>query len=183
MIQINKQKPIKREHIKNIDETKNENVIVNNIINNPNSELADKIKDSDDELKFGGLTKKSILSLAIEEQYNEFLKTKVNNMEISNWIVEFTNYLIGLYPDEFLFKVEKTKKNSYINHKNMFMGYIALSKRLYQNNNWKQIVKTIMNDVDFSIKNDNWKSIKIEDNSLNKTSRKELYNMFLNKEV
>jgi len=183
MIQINKQKPIKIEHIRNIDETRNENVIVNNIINNSNSELADKIKDSDAELKHDGLTKKSILSLAIEEQYKEFLTTKINNIEISNWIVEFTNHLMGLYTNEFLFNVDKIKKISYINHKNMFMGYIALSRKLYKQDDWKNKTKKIMESVDFSIDNDIWKSIKINEDNLNKTSKNELYNIFIKKEV
>jgi len=178
MTQINKQKPIKNEHIKNIDETNNENVIVNNIINNSNSELADKIKESDAELKFSGLTKKSILSLAIEEQYEEFLNTKIYNIEISDWIVDFTNYLMGLYSNEFLFNVEKTKKISYINHRNMFIGYIALSRKLYKQEDWKSKTVKIMNSIDFSIENNVWKDIRINDNILNKTSRKELYKLF-----
>jgi len=182
MTQINKQKPIKREYVKNIDETKNENTIVNNIINNSNSEFADKIKESDAELKFSGLTKKSILSLAIEEQYEEFLNTKIYNIEISNWIVDFTNYLMGLYPNEFLFNVDKTKKVSYINNRNMFIGYIALSRKLYKQDDWKSKTVKIMNSIDFSIENSIWKNIRIDDNILNKTSRKELYNLFI-KEV
>ena len=183
MIQVNKQKPIKREHIKNIDETKNENVIVGNIINNSNSELADKIKDSDADLKFGGLTKKSILSVAIEEQYKELLNTKIHNIEISNWIVDFMNYLMSLNTDAFIDKIEKVKEVSYINHKNIFMGYIALSKRVYGQDDWRNKTKEIINNIDFSIENDIWNNIRINDSILNKTSRKELYKLFLNEEV
>ena len=179
MIQVNKQKPINYEHIKNMDETKNENVIVGNIINNPNSELADKIKNSDADLKHGGLTKKSTLSIAIEDQYKEFLNSKIHNIEISDWIVDFTNYLMSIYPNEFIDNIEKTKLLSYINHRNMFIGYIGLSKRFYKQDNWKNKVKDIMNNIDFSVENNIWNNIRINDNNLNKTSRKELYNLFL----
>jgi len=40
-----------------------------------------------------------------------------------------------------------------------------------------------MESVDFSIDNDIWKSIKINEDNLNKTSKNELYNIFIKKEV
>ena len=85
---------------------------------------------------------------------------------------------MGLYSNEFLFNVEKTKKISYINHRNMFIGYIALSRKLYKQDNWKSNTVKIMNSIDFSIENSIWKDIRINDNILNKTSRKELYKLF-----
>ena len=90
---------------------------------------------------------------------------------------------MGLYTNEFLFNVDKTKKISYINHKNMFMGYIALSRKLYKQDDWKNKTKKIMESVDFSIDNDIWKSIKINEDNLNKTSKNELYNIFIKKQV
>lgn len=178
MVEIDKQKPIKQEHIKNINTNLNENVVVDYIVDNSSAELAEQIKNTDTELKFGGLTKKSILATAISEQYSDLLKSKVYIKQIADWIVEVSNYFMGLYIDEFIANVSETKKYSYINHKNMFVGYIALTRYLYQKDNWKEELKEILNSIDFNVSNPIWKEIDLKNDNLTKTTRKQLYRLF-----
>jgi hypothetical protein len=178
MVQIDKQKPIDKKHTQIMDKTQNKNVVVDEIIDNSKSELAEQIRDNDAELKFGGLTTKSILSLAISEQYSEYLKSKVQIKEIADWIVDFTNYLMGIYDNEFIFNIQETKKDSYINHKNMFFGYIALSKNLYQQEDWKDKLKNVISSIDFLKGNEYWNNIKFGDGELSKSTRNDLYKLF-----
>jgi hypothetical protein len=66
MTQINKQKPIKKEFIQQMDYTKPENLVVDIIMDDKLSELAQVTKDADDYIRINrALTKKSIIAEAI----------------------------------------------------------------------------------------------------------------------
>ncbi len=168
MVQIDKQTRIKKEYIKGLDKTKLENLAVDLIIDNPIFELANKIKLSDQELKFGGYTKKSLLSTAIKDNYSEILTTKMKTRNVSTWIVEFLNY-VSEYLDE----------NNYSTNKYMFMAYIALSKILYGKENWKESVNKILSDFDFSLNNNYLSFLKsIDSNFISNHIKKKIYNLF-----
>jgi hypothetical protein len=178
MVQINEQKPIKREHTRGMNTNIIGNLVVDRI-KDGTSEFGTQIKDNDAELKFNGLTKKSILSLTIEECYKEYLGNRILINPLGDWIAEFMDYLMGLYMDEFIFNVKATKTTSYISNKNMFIGYIALSEKLYKNDNWKSILKEKMESIDFSINNPFWREIAYNsDEDLSKRTKKYLYNLF-----
>jgi hypothetical protein len=178
MVQINEQKPIKREHTRGMNTNIIGNLVVDRI-KDGTSEFGTQIKDNDAELKFNGLTKKSILSLTIEECYKEYLGNRILINPLGDWIAEFMDYLMGLYMDEFIFNVKSIKTTSYISNKNMFIGYIALSEKLYKNDNWKSILKEKMESIDFSINNPYWREIAYNsDEDLSKRTKKYLYNLF-----
>ena len=82
MVQIDKQTRIRQEYIKGLDKTKFENLAVDLIVDNPLFELANKVKLSDQELRFGGYTKKSLLSTAIKDNYSDILTTKIKTIHI-----------------------------------------------------------------------------------------------------
>ena len=82
MTQINEQKPMKKEHTKNLDSSVLGNVIVDAIRDIKTSEFAQNIKESDAELKFGGFTKKLTLSISIEECYGDKLTNKLQTRPI-----------------------------------------------------------------------------------------------------
>jgi hypothetical protein len=178
MVEINKQKPINQEHVKNMDTSSLGNAVVNAIKDIDISEFATKIKDNDRELEYGGLTKKSILAVAIEECYEITDKTQARS--IARHIADVIDHIIGLYTNEFIKNLDQTKKYSYINHKNMFYGYIALSRKLFGVKNWEDKIKEMLDKIDFSKNNEFWNDIKLCEQDMNKTSRKDLYKLFEN---
>jgi hypothetical protein len=178
MVEINKQQKMKVEHIKNLDDSTLGNNIVDAIKDISVSEFATKIKDSDDELKHGGLTKKSILSIAIEEVYKKELTNRLQVRNIAKHIANVMDFIMGLYVNEFIVNVEETKKSSFINNKNIFAGYIALSEKVYNDNNWENKIEEALSKVDFSKNNEFWNSIKLSDSDISKSTRKNLYDYF-----
>ena len=177
MTQINEQKPMKQEHIKNLDTSKLGNIVVD-AIRDTDSEFGQNIKESDAELNFGGMTKKSTLALSIEECYKEKLTNRLQAKPIAKHIASVMDYVIGLNVEAFIEHPEATQKVSYINHKNMFAGYIALSERLYGVKKWEDILEEILDKIDFSINNPFWKDIGINDSDMKKSTRNNLYKFF-----
>jgi len=176
MVQINEQKPMRQEHIKSLDTSKLGNIVVDVIKDIDTSEFALTIKDSDAELKFGGLAKKSTLALAIEECYKEKLTSRLQAKPIAKHISNVMDCIIGLHVEEFIEHPDASQ--TYINHKNMFAGYIALSERLYGVKDWEDLLEEILNQIDFSVKNSFWKDIGISDSDMKKSTRNNLYKFF-----
>lgn len=180
MSEIDKQKPIKKEFIQQMDYNRPENLVVDAIIDDKLSELAKVMKDDDNYIRLNrALTKKSIVATAIKEVYEEQLKVSTNIRNIARWIVELTDYLMGFYADEFIVNPYKVKETSMINHKNMFYGYIALSGKLYNNRDWKDLLAEKMESIDFNIDNSLWKDLGMfSPKDANKTLRDKLYKLF-----
>lgn len=169
MVQIDKQTRIRQEYIKGLDKTKFENLAVDLIVDNPLFELANKIKLSDQELRFGGYTKKSLLSTAIKDNYSEILTTKIKTRNISDWIVEFLNFI-----SEFL------NDKDYSTNKYMFMSYIALSKSMYGKGSWREDVNKILSSFDFNLSNNHLSFLKdIDGSNINNYKKNKIYNLFI----
>ena len=182
MRQKDKQKPIKREWIEQKDYSRPENLVIDVIMDDRLSELAKVTKDDDQYIKLNrALTKKSIIAEAIKECYADDLKTSINIRKIGKWIVEFTDYLMGTYDGEFIANPYTIKETSLINNKNMFYGYIALSKQLQGNSNWEELMKQKIESIDFSIDNKLWKDMALSNNKnkdAGKSLRNKLYKLF-----
>jgi hypothetical protein len=180
MRQINKQTPMKREYVEQMDYSKPENLVIEAIMDDKLSELAKVMKDDDAYIRLNkALTKKSIIATVIREKYGEQLNISTNIRAVARWIVEFTDYLMGLYVDELINNPYEIKKTSVINHKNMFYGYVALSAKLQNNRQWKELLKQKMESIDFNITNPLWKDLGMLNNKdANKSLRNKLYNLF-----
>ena len=184
MVEINKQQKMKQEHIKNMDTASLGNVVVDAIKDIDTSEFADQIKDNDKEighfeLEHFGMAKKSTLALAIEECYGDRLTNKLQIRPIAKHIANVMDYIIGLNVEAFMEHPEATQRVSYINHKNMFAGYVALSERLYEVKKWEDILEEILDKIDFSIENPFWDDIKLsKDSDMKKSTRTNLYKFF-----
>ena len=167
IVQINKQTPIKKEYISTLDKSKIENLVVDLIIDNPIFELSDKIKNTEQELKYNGYTKKSLLAMAIADNYSDLLTSKSMAKDISVWIVDFLNSIA-----EFL------NKDNLSTNKYMFLAYIGLSRRLYKASNWRESVVDIISAYDFSKNNENNIYISNLSGNLNKATKNMLYKLF-----
>ncbi|MFA5559586.1 MAG: DNA sulfur modification protein DndB [Methanofastidiosum sp.] len=177
MIQIDKQKPIKREQIKSWDLSRKENLVVSVIADDKISKLNKIMKDQEVEIRLNkALTTKNIIAEAIKDNYEIDETTDIR--ELGKWIIEFTDYLISLYPEEFITNPYAYKESSVINHKNIFYGYIALSASLRYNNRWKEVLKHKMQSIDFSKENAIWKDMGLYNRTIGKTLRKKLYKLF-----
>ncbi|MFA5557862.1 MAG: hypothetical protein WDA59_00155 [Methanofastidiosum sp.] len=174
MIQIDKQKPIRREQIKAWDLSKKENLVVSVVADDKISKLNKVMKEQEAEVKLGkALTTKNIVATAIAENYT--LDETTDIRELGKWIIEFTDYLMSLYPEEFVIGSEV---DNLINHKNMFYAYIALSAKLRYNLNWKEILKKKMESINFDKENILWREMGITSNKrANKTLRNKLYRL------
>lgn len=179
MVQIDKQKPINKSVISTKDYSKNENLVIDKIMDS-GGDLANVAKDTDSFVKNNrGLVTKLILAEAIKDNYGGQLKLDMNRKEIASWIVEFTNRLMGIYSEEFISNPYEIKKTNYINNLHMFYGYIALSAKLKDNNDWKEILKQKIESIDFNINNPIWKEIGLNgENHINKTTKNKLYKLF-----
>ena len=180
MGQKNKQKPMKREYVQVRDYDKAENMVVKLIMDDMISELAKKMQDSEEYIKNNrALTKKSIVAQAIADNYGEQLQSSINIRKIAKWIVEFTDYLMASYEEEFISDPYTIKQSSMINHKNMFAGYIALSAELHGNKEWEKILQSKMESINFNISNPMWREMGLNSNKdMNKTTREKLYKFF-----
>lgn len=179
MVQIDKQKPIKKEQIQIWDLNRKENLVVRAIENDKLSQLAKVMKEQESEIALGmGLTTKAVISKAIKENYEMTETTDIR--ELGAWIVEFTDYLLLLYPNEFIINPNRVKKYSIINNKNIFYGYIAMSATLKNNPGWKEVTKNVMENIDFSIYNEIWGNLGISNrvSSINKAMRDNIYKLF-----
>ena len=167
MVQINKQTPMKKEYIRTLDKSKLENLVVDLMIDNPIFELSDKIKVTDKELKFGGYTKKEILSLAISEIYGDILTTKMQAQKIAKWLVDFFNYISQWFD-----------KDNYTTHKYIFYSYISLSRKVFEKEEWQNIIDSIISSFDFSNSNGEITFLSHLSGNLNKVTKEKLYNIF-----
>ena len=167
MVQINKQTPIKKEYINTLDKNKIENLVVDLIVDNPLFELSDKIKNTEQELKYNGYTKKSLLATAIVDNYGDLLTQKSMAKPIADWIVNFINYL-----SQYL------NNNNFSTNKYMFMSYIALSRKLYGVTNWIDIVSKEILSYNFTKQNEDNVYISNLAGNLNKATKSKLYNLF-----
>ena len=168
MVQINKQTPIKKEYVNTLDKSKIENLVVDLIIDNPLFELSDKIKNTEQELRYDGYTKKSLLATAIADNYGDLLTHKSMAKPMADWIVNFLNYI-----NQYL------SKNDFSTNKYMFMAYIGMSRKLYGVNDWTQIVSKVFSSYDFGRDNQNNIYISNLTNNLNKSAKNKLYNLFI----
>lgn len=168
MVQINKQTPMKKEYINTLDKSKIENLVVDLIIDNSLFELSDKIKNTEQELKYNGYTKKSILAMAIADNYGDLLINKSKAKEISEWLVDFLNNI-----NQFL------NEHNNSTNKYMFMAYIGFSRKLYGVNDWEDIVSKVFSNYDFGKNNQRHNYITTLTGNLNKSIKNKLYNLFI----
>jgi hypothetical protein len=111
----------------------------------------------------------NVLSDTIEEEFK--MDTMSDAADVGDFLTEYFNFLIGVYPDEFINKIEETREESLINDNNMFVGYIVLARRMFEEGMKPRDIRKIIKDIDFS--RDVWKQIGVldEDGNLTETNK------------
>lgn len=184
MVQKNKQTPMSKEWLGTKDYNQVENRVLG-IMEDEKCKIFDIMKESDTHiLKEQALVKKSLIALAIKENYEDELiingEADGDNVRIiGRWLAEFFDYMIKIYSYDFKEKPFEVKKTSFINWKNMFFGYVALSKALKDKDNWRELFKEKMQSLDFNMTNPLWQNFgMLNTKDANATLRKNLYNIF-----
>lgn len=91
----------------------------------------------------------SILSDAIEKYYDtKSMTTREEQNEIVSWLVEFLNYLIYLFKEDFL-NYKKLKDIKWNIKPYAFAGYIMLSSYYQNTDNWKEKTKKTLEGIEF----------------------------------
>ena len=180
ILQINEQKPFRKEQKEEMDLNKKQNNIVDFIMDDRFSKFSKVIKLQESEVRFKkGLVTKNIIAEAIVDNYQ--LDDTIDIKELGKWIVEFMDYLFSLYTFEFIIDPYSIQDKSVINSKHIFYGYIALSEKLKNNSDWKQLTVNKMKSIDFSIGNELWREIGIlfnKTNKINKSVKNKIYKLF-----
>lgn len=92
---------------------------------------------------------------SIDEQFK--LETKLDSIKVGSFLTEFFNYLLGMYPNEFINNIEETRKISLINDSNIFSyGYITLARRMYEKSIAPENVYKYIEQINFNRDNSQW---------------------------
>jgi hypothetical protein len=162
IVQEDKRNPIKKAYIKSISHEKYENMIIKKINETSSSDMRGKITTDETLIRtHRALTTFEVLTEAVQNEYDK-IKTSRDAMVISEWLIEFFNELVHLYPDAFLENIKEVKENSYINHSNMFAGYVAIAKQLEGKSDWRNRLQNIMSNINFNSDNELWQELKID---------------------
>jgi hypothetical protein len=97
----------------------------------------------------------NVLSDTIEDEFK--MSTMADAADVGDFLTEYFNFLIGEYPDEFINKIEETREESVINDNNMFVGYIVLARRLFEEGLKARVIRRIIREIDFS--REKWKEL------------------------
>lgn len=151
--QLAKSTPIAKERQEYLSSSRNSDLVIKEL--RSNSELKDRISDTN---RVRTIAKEvvsyRVLKDAIEEQFS--LKTKKDVYDLSDYLKEFFNYLLGDFEDDFINNPEESRKHSILNTNNLFYGYICLARRMYEGNINARNIGKILSDVDFSKSNPMW---------------------------
>lgn len=96
----------------------------------------------------------NVLSDTIDEEFK--METRADAADVGDFLVEYFNFLFGSYQDEFIKHIESTKKESLINDNNMFVGYIVLARKMFENGIKPKEVTNYIKDILFSRENKLW---------------------------
>ncbi|MEK3917230.1 DNA sulfur modification protein DndB [Paenibacillus sp. FSL H7-0331] len=94
-------------------------------------ELKDRVETESTAVKktLNMLTNYSVLSDSINITFNP--ETTKDQYDITDFLKKFYGYLIASYPDDFTKKMAESRKVSWINHHNMFVGWTVIAKGLF----------------------------------------------------
>ncbi|MBT2759906.1 DNA sulfur modification protein DndB [Paenibacillus sp. ISL-20] len=144
--QINTVNVVKPERIRELKSEKHSDIVVRDL--QLKSDLKGKIASSTRISEIAGqLTTFDILSYSIDVVFGP--TTKLEAIEVSEYLIDFFNYLVGSFVDEFLENPNDYRKTN-INHPLMFAGYVQIAKNFKDENKNLRDLKNFVESIDFN---------------------------------
>lgn len=166
MAQISKSNPVSKTRIQELEATRFSDNVVQQL--KEESELKGRISQTN---RIHSLNRElcsyNVLADSIDEEFT--METKLEALDVGDYLVSFFDYLIGSFPEQFIHNVAETRKESLMVENSMFVGYIVLARRLYEQEIKANKVVNIIKEIDFNRDNDVWKQIGVVDEKGNLT--------------
>ncbi|MFB0831485.1 DNA sulfur modification protein DndB [Brevibacillus laterosporus] len=140
--------------------------------------IGDKISSSDS-LSSNQLVTFNVLDSIIDETFHPSNIIEAKN--VVNILKETFDSIAMCYPNAFITEIDKSKKETIVNHNYMFYGYVALAKKINDLGMPLSGVTKILSKYDFSRSNRLWQEEGILDQSKNinsKPIKKKVVNFF-----
>lgn len=154
--QKDKRNPIDKEYLESKDMENLNNDIVRRLNENSESELKGLIVTDGFLLREGfGVVLFNTMSKTIETLWNIKIRKEIN--DISDYLIEFFNELVSIFPNELKLNIKENQNKNYINHSNMFVYYLTIAKEIQNKSNWKELLYKIVNNTNFNKDNEYWK--------------------------
>lgn len=171
--------PISKPKKKQLSAKRDADIIVKELMND--SELKDRVAVAHrPKTSAGEIVTYEVLADTIHEQYK--LERKIDVHKTSAYLKEFFDILLGEYEEQFLINPLETKKDSVMVENNMFVGYLTLARRMYEEGIDAINVIDYIDKIDFSKNNELWKEIGFlkNDGTMNETklARKSIKDFF-----
>lgn len=154
--QIAKASPISRTRIQELEANRLSDTVVQQL--REESDLKGKISQTNRVHYIGSeLVAYNVLADTIDEQFK--METRADAADVGDFLVEYFNFLLDSFKEEFIDKPDETRKVSLINDNNMFVGYITLARRMFEDNIKPKEVRKYIKDINFNRDNDLWISV------------------------
>ncbi len=174
IVQKNKQNKISERHIKSLAVGEYQNSIVKEINTNSKSDLQGKIATDLSQIKTGdAYVTFDILANSIKYCFiknKNLIKTKRDERKTIEYLVDFLNEVYGIFYDEF------NKKDSFVKSNIAFVSYIVLAAELYKDKNWRNKLESILNKIDYSYNNKEFKQLIPSNNKITTSVIKKVIN-------
>lgn len=177
--QFAKQTPLSKTRQKQLSKPRESDSVVSELVRQ--SELRGKVSTSTSpSLKNKEIVSYNVLANTIDEEFK--FERAVDAHKISRYLKNYFDILLSSYPEQFIENPLHWKKESVMVENNMFVGYIVLAKRMYENDIPEIDLLNYIEKIDFDRDNPLWKDIGFlnESGSLNETnlSRKNIRDYF-----
>lgn len=162
--QLAKATPITKSRQKQLSEDRYADIIVNNI--SSRSELSGRITNNKrPNIQKNELVSYDVLADSIDKYFSVNRNYEVHR--VSEYLIEFFDYLIGYYDEQFLINPIKYRRETLMLENNMFAGYVLLASRMFEEDKQVHLVTKIIGKIDFSRDNSMWKELGVIDNKGN----------------
>lgn len=155
--QLAKATPIPTARVQELEKNRLADTVVQ--ILKSESELRDRVSSSDSRMNItaGELVGYRVLSNAIDREFP--MKSTLEAREVAKYLTTFFEYLIGLYPEEFL--ESRDQNESIMAYNRLFAGYIGLAAEMKQQDKDFLIMKDILDKINFKKDNPIWEELNI----------------------
>lgn len=146
IVQEDKRNPISKEYLRKIDTTDLVSKIVNNLNEDGGSELRGLITTDTKTITEGySLVSFEMMYNTIKELWQPSTIREAEN--IADYLKDFFNELVFIYPDELKLYIKESRKFSQINDERMFALYLVIAKLLVNNQNLGLKLKNIIENT------------------------------------